>query len=741
MLTALAIARQGAGARAVARCRGRFASCGASVAALGVIPGSGAASNASLVVLGSLPTAATRASPGPGSPVVPSSASRSFATAAPRGLNAAASAHALRLGCRVSVAGAVRAAAAIGRPLPVPQCVRAFSAAAADGDAAEPKRAPGILDKESIIAPDGYNRWKSVPGSFLVQLCIGSVYAWSIFNTPLTRDLGVVAQAADDWALGDVVPIFSLCAVTLGVCTATLGPWAERSGPRKVATAAALAWSSGLAVTAVGVMNHMLPLCYFGYGILGGIGWGLGYISPVSTLMRWFPDRRGLATGLALTAFGGGAMVATPINELLMRYHFKTPEFLGGADDVSLVTEAGKRFAEVGGELREVVVATASDVANLPGVAEGVYAVGTGNTGASMTFLTLSVGYLATMLTGAFMQRVPAEGWTPKGWTPPSDDQQAQKMQTTASVDYTQALRTPQFYLLWGAVFGNAVAGVSVISCAKTIMGDVFGRALPAVVTGGFAASYVAALSAANMVGRFGWASISDFLGRKNTYYLFGAGIPIAIGIPYVTDMIATSGGTLPLYIFYGGTILIVSFYGGLFSVLPAYLGDVFGMKHVGAIHGRALTAWSAAALAGPVMLSKLRAISYDNAVVDLASHVDKVTFEETFGAPMEQLKDLAATNTVTISKLLDIAPAGTVDPTPSLYNTTLYAMGGLLACAVVSNALIKPVDAKHHIASDGTAGNGGGGADAIKAAAEKGVAAAGEASRRSSAAKDDVSV
>lgn len=249
-----------------------------------------------------------------------------------------------------------------------------------------------FMSKENITAPADFNRcvhvtlvacdegfidacarrWLAVPGSFLVQLSIGSVYAWSVFNGALTKQLGVVAQAADDWALQSVLPIFSCCALSLGLCTALLGPWAERSGPRKVASAAAACWSSGLVITGLGCLTHTLPLCYLGYGVLGGAGWGLGYISPVSTLMRWFPDKRGLATGLALTAFGGGAMAATPVNEALMHYFRRAPEFLGRVDEVELVTQHGVRFARVAGELKEVVVATATEVSSWPGLSEGV---------------------------------------------------------------------------------------------------------------------------------------------------------------------------------------------------------------------------------------------------------------------------------------------------------------------------------------------------------------------------------
>jgi len=219
----------------------------------------------------------------------------------------------------------------------------------------------------------------AVPPSFLVQLSIGSVYAWSMWNTPLTRELGVVASSADDWTLGTVVPVFSCTATFLGITTFFLGPWAERAGPKMVASAAALSYSSGCLLSSLGCYYHSLPLIYLGYGVFGGIGWGLGYISPVSTLLKWFPDRRGLASGLALTAFGGGAVLAAPTIKYLQDLNFKAPEFVGSLCETTLVTQEGRQFAEIAGQLKEVVVATAHDVAELPGLSEGVYLVGTGD--------------------------------------------------------------------------------------------------------------------------------------------------------------------------------------------------------------------------------------------------------------------------------------------------------------------------------------------------------------------------
>jgi len=538
-----------------------------------------------------------------------------------------------------------------------------------------------------------------------------SVYAWSIFNEPLTRIQGVIAPSAADWALSSVVPIFSACAVTLGVCTFTLGKWAERVGPRAVAATAAVCWSSGLALTALGCTTHTLPLLYAGYGVLGGAGWALGYISPVSNLIKWFPDKRGLASGMALTAFGGGAMLATPLNEWLMARGFRAPDCVGKVGEegcpVVFTDEAGRRVAQVGDAVREVVVAGSAEVARFgEALTEGgVYLVGTGDSGTAATFATLGFGYLGAMLGGALMNRVPPDNYVPPGAAPGGEGAPAAVVPrqpasligpslqpAERSLDADAVLRTPQFYLLWAACMGNAVAGVTVISCAKTLMHDCFAASLPAIVTGGFAASYVAALSAANMAGRLGWASASDSLGRKNAYFALALGAPICLSIPLLTGWVSSEPSVAPLVLFFGGTWLIVSFYGGVFSVLPAYIADIFGQRNVGAIHGRLLTAWSGAALTGPVLLSWLRQRSYTTALDDLAARVDPARFREAFGAPLERLHDLVAAKTVTIPRLLELCPSGTPDPTPMLYDTTMYSMAGILAAAAVANAAIRNV-------------------------------------------------
>ncbi len=556
------------------------------------------------------------------------------------------------------------------------------------------------LKKEHIVADDDYNRWWVPPASIAIHLCIGSVYAWSIFNPALIKELGVVTSSSGDWSLSSVVWIFSVAIVFLGLAAAFGGKWLEEVGPRMVGFVAACCWGGGFVVGSLGIIYHQLWLVYLGYGVIGGCGLGLGYVSPVSTLIRWFPDRRGMATGMAIMGFGGGAMIGAPLKEALLKFYYEAPTYLGKVGDVVLSTEGGKRFAEVNGSLREVVVATASDVSRMivPGP-EGVYVVGTGSTGAAATFFTLGIVYLIVMIAAAFSYRVPREGWTPKGWTPPQADTAAKKMISSNHVHIDQALKTPQFYLLWIVLCANVTAGIGVIGVAKTMMTEIFGTTLPLLVNGGFAATYVLMISVFNMVGRFFWASTSDFLGRKNTYFVFFIlGIVLYMSIPFAAQQVSAHPAVMWLVMFYAATMIIFTMYGGGFATIPAYLADIFGTKFVGGIHGRLLTAWSTAGVLGPLAITELREASRTSALHDLASKIDPAAFQAAFGAGVGKLDQLIAAKTVTIAKLMEIAPAGTVDPTPSLYNTTMYAMAGLLIVGLIANSFVRPVHEKHHM-------------------------------------------
>ena len=548
-----------------------------------------------------------------------------------------------------------------------------------------------FLRKENIVAPDGYNRWRVPPASIAIHLCIGPVYAWSVFSTPLTRDLGVVASSANDWSLSSVVWIFSVAIVCLGLAAAFAGKWLEKVGPRFVGVVAAFLWGGGFIVGSIGISTHQLWLLYLGYGVLGGFGLGLGYVSPVSTLIRWFPDRRGMATGLAIMGFGGGAMIGAPLISALLETFQRAPEYLGAENMVALVTEEGRRFAETAAGKVEVVIASANQAASFGGEA-GVYVVGTGETGAASTFLTLGIAYFIVMMFASFQYRVPKEGWKPEGWQP-KPEASSKGMVSRNHVHIDQALKTPQFWLLWIVLCFNVTAGIGVIGVAKTMINEIFGNL--AIVTAGFAGTYVLMISVFNMVGRFFWASTSDYIGRKNTYHCFFViGTLLYLSIPFWAGM----GNTTALIGFYIATMIIFTMYGGGFATIPAYLADLFGTLHVGGIHGRLLTAWSTAGVLGPFAITYLRNMSVENAIADLAAKVDPAAFASKFGAPMADLQKLVEAKTVTVARLLEIAPAGTVDPTSTLYNTTMYAMAGLLVLAFIANLLVKPVREKHHV-------------------------------------------
>ena len=272
-------------------------------------------------------------------------------------------------------------------------------------------------------------------------------------------------------------------------------------------------------------------------------------------------------------------------------------------------------------------------------------------------------------------------------------------MISTHDVHIDEALKTRQFYQLWIVLCFNVTAGIGVLSVARTMMTEIFGTTLPGIVDGAFAATYVVMISVFNMVGRFIWASTSDFIGRKMTYWIFFAlGIALYVSIPFSAQQVSVSPGALWLVYFYAATMIIFTMYGGGFATIPAYLADLFGSKYVGGIHGRLLTAWSTAGVLGPLAITSLRESSIARAIRDLVGTIDPQAFQAAFGAGLDQLDVLIEQRTVTIAKLMEIAPPGTVDPTSGVYNTTMYLMAALLAIALVSNATMRPVDAKHHM-------------------------------------------
>jgi MFS family permease len=406
-----------------------------------------------------------------------------------------------------------------------------------------------FLDRENTIAPPGFNRFMVPPAALAVHLSIGQAYAFSTFNLPLTKLLGLTHSAPGDWDLKEVGWIFSIAIVVLGSSAAVFGRWVERVGPRQSMFTAALCFGGGFLVSAVGIHLHQLWIIYLGYGVLGGCGLGIGYISPVSTLIKWFPDRPGMATGMAIMGFGGGALIAAPLSVMLMA-HFKTA------------------------------------------ISNGVLE----------TFVTMGVIYFMFMMIGVYAARVPAADWKPAGWTAPTKPQQ---LVTTANVAVDMAWRTPQFWLLWVVLCMNVTAGIGVLGQASPMIQEIFnGRVTPAA-----AAGFVGLISLFNMVGRFFWASTSDYIGRRNTYMIFFLlGIVLYSSVPTLGHL-----GSIPLFV--AAFCIILSMYGGGFATIPAYLRDMFGTYQVGAIHGRLLTAWSVAGVLGPVLVNYIRQYQIDNGI------------------------------------------------------------------------------------------------------------------------------
>ena len=445
---------------------------------------------------------------------------------------------------------------------------------------------PPLLSRVRIVARPGFNRWLVVPCALAIHLCIGQVYALSVYKIPLTQMLGISTPAAGDWSQSQIATLFQIAIVFLGLSAAFGGKWVERVGPRKSGVTAACCWGAAFLVSALAISIHNIWLLRLGYGVIGGCGLGIGYITPVSTLIKWFPDRRGLATGLAIMGFGGGAIIASPLSKWLM----------------------------------------------------DVYSTPTSN-GVIAAFATMGVVYLAVMLTGAFGFRVPRPGWKPAGWTEPVATKT--HMSTRRSVSPGEAIKTPQFYLLWVVLLLNVTAGIGILEQASPMIQDLFaGR-----VTAGSATAFVMLLSLFNMGGRFFWSWSSDSLGRKRTYAIF-----FLLG-PVLYATIPFAGKTASLYLFVLCTCVIISMYGGGFATIPAYLSDVFGTRNVGAIHGRLLTAWSVAGILGPALVNGIR------------------------------------------ERLI----AGGASPSAA-YTPTMYLMAGLLLVALVADLLVRPVAARHYL-------------------------------------------
>lgn len=443
----------------------------------------------------------------------------------------------------------------------------------------------GFLSKENITAGPGFNRWLVPPAALAVHLSIGMAYGFSVFWKPLGKALvdengqPLAACAAGATSFGDKLSgtakalfatdcnwtqfdlgwMYTLFFVLLGCAAAIWGGWLEKEGPRKVGLISMLCWCGGLLLSAYGIYIHQLWLMWLGSGVIGGVGLGLGYISPVSTLIKWFPDKRGMATGMAIMGFGGGAMIGSPLATALME-HFSA----------------------------------------------------NGGVGVWQTFVTLAVVYALFMSAGSLGYRVPASGWKPEGWNPPTSAKNS--MIAVQHVHLNQAHKTPQFWLIWLVLCMNVSACIGIIGAAAPMLQETFGGALIAQPDLGFAdikkdealtaaaaavgAGFVGLISVFNIFGRIGWATSSDKLGRKRTYMIF-----FILGIAmYCAANYFASAKSLALFVI--AFCVVSSMYGGGFATIPAYLADIFGTQFVGAIHGRLLTAWSTAGIVGPVIVN-----------------------------------------------------------------------------------------------------------------------------------------
>jgi MFS family permease len=478
----------------------------------------------------------------------------------------------------------------------------------------------GLLSRERTVAKPGFNRWLVPPAALAIHLSIGMAYGFSVFWLPLSRAIGITQSVpcradmgffellvtrACDWKISELGWMFTLFFVFLGSSAAVLGAWVERVGPRKTGVVAAMCWSSGFFISALGIYLHQIWLLWLGSGVIGGCGLGLGYISPVGTLVKWFPDRRGMATGMAIMGFGGGTMIGAPLADILMR-HFASPTSVG----------------------------------------------------VWQTFVAMGVIYFITMMAGAFGYRVPPPDWKPAGWTPRA---QQTSMITTGNVHVSRAWKTPQFWFLWMVLCMNVSAGIGVIGIASPMIQEIFGGGLigipgtlqeltpvQKVQLASIGAGFAALLSLFNIAGRIAWASFSDYIGRKRTYFTF-----FALGfLLYSMAPLAGQTGSVTLFVVIFGIILTM--YGGGFATIPAYLADIFGTQYVGAIHGRLLTAWSTAGVLGPVLVNYIREFQINRGV-----------------------------------------------PNAQAYNVTMYVLACLLVIGLICNLMVKPVDPRYYMTAE----------------------------------------
>ena len=458
-------------------------------------------------------------------------------------------------------------------------------------------------------------------------------------------------------------------------------------------------YGTAFVLAGAGVATHSLPLLYAG-NVLAGISYGCVYTPPIQALLDWFPDKRGLASGVVIAGFGSGALFFTPaMNHFIQQFH-QLPTYLGSS--LKTITEGGKQYANMDGQLTEVVYATAGDLAKLPfsGLSEGFYVVGSGNTGVGTGLMAMGAIYGAVVMGSAMAIRRPAAGYLPAGYAPPANERAA------SSVNVSNVMKTPQFWLLFSTSTLLATGGMGLISVAKPMMSDLFATSMPELVTVSFASSYVMAMAVGNLGGRIGWAALSDKIGRRNTFNIFTFGaVPIFSCLPFCINQVVTNptGPLAPAYLglFVASTVASVSILGGVLAVLPAYEADLYGPKYVQAIHGRFLVCASLSTVAGPTILLTLRKMSEKAALQDLLAKVDPAKFQGHFGVDVSQANSLIEAKTLTISKLMTIMPPGTLDPSPFIYNNTMYTMAGLVGVASVLHFMVKPVDKKYFEKTD----------------------------------------
>ena len=463
-------------------------------------------------------------------------------------------------------------------------------------------------------------------------------------------------------------------------------------------------YGTGMLLGAAGVYTHTLPLLYLGYGAIAGCGMGIAYLPPVATLIRWFPDRRGLATGMAICGFGGGAVFIVSLKKMLLASNFKAPEYLGKASDVvTKRSETGSLMAQIGDKWSEVVQVTASEVSHISStLQDGIYLVGTGSTGVAATMGTLGLGYLAVTLTGGLMLKTPPPGWQPESMkVAASDDKAAAPPPVVRNVNVDDVMKTPQFWLMWTTFLSTATVGMGLMSCAKDVLGACLSSSPMVAAAGGtaaFAATYVQFLAMGNLGGRFIWASVSDKLGRKNVFTIFTCtGAPLYFALPWIVANAVGAESYAPLVLFYGSTIAIISFFGAGYSTVPAYESDIFGSKYIAAIHGRMMIASALSGITGPMIFTKLHDREEQNAINDLASKVDPSAFMDKFGSPISDLQRLYDAKAVNIPRLLELCPVDTIDPTPYLYDPAFRCMGVALGVGALANFAIRPVNEKYY--------------------------------------------